>query len=605
MLTRREFLAILMVMGTLLFLFQFLNVVRQEWNSYFENTYNRVKSTPKKASGAWRAADTQPVQIVYLGDDPEGSVGQAVKDLAQYQKQRFAAYMTSTQLEKTLSGKLPQMVVAELADAVWTDAQELASLQRLTEQGVHLVAASLPDTAVLKMRPGLRQLLGIAEIRSENVHAVGATLYEGFLLGGTVIYQARTAEEEAERQDLLMDMPWFTLAAGTKVYMKAMLEDPEIDVQEQPPILWRYNTGNGFVLVVNGPYFNGMMGVGLLAAFENEVQDTTVYPVLNAQNFVVGNAPTFAEENTAALQKRYSLTLRGILRDVVWSSLSLVASRGSMGLTCMMTPQTDYTDQNEPVQKDLQYYLQMIQAQSGEIGYSGWRHDTVPITEKIKQDADFWNEKLQGYRFTSLYRADLTQEAVEEALRQPLLSQVRTVVERPEIRSDVIGYQSENITRQSTLVDGFSYTYMDDLWVRCAETALGYTSILADLERMYYPQSEGDGWEKLSEKLASNVLTFWKPFETFAATTTAQTDDRIREFLALDYTAQTNAERITLSVTNAELPVWFLVRTHHKVLHSMNGGTFQKLERSTWLVQLDAPQASLLLEPEDTRYYTP
>lgn len=46
-----------------------------------------------------------------------------------------------------------------------------------------------------------------------------------------VIYQPQTEEEE-KRQDMALTFPWYNLSSGTKVYMKGMLDQEMVDVQE-------------------------------------------------------------------------------------------------------------------------------------------------------------------------------------------------------------------------------------------------------------------------------------------------------------------------------------------------------------------------------------
>ena len=362
---------------------------------------------------------------------------------------------------------------------------------------------------------------------------------------------------------------------------------------------------NAFVFVVNGDYFSGTTGAGLLAAMQNEVQDTTVYPVLNAQNYIVCNAPTFAEENTAALQARFSQPMRGTLRDVVWPQLMLAAQRSGLGLTAMVAPQTDYSDENEPLLQDLQYYAQQMQTQNGEFGLSGWRQDTVTMTEKTARDAACWNTQLAGYQFASFWRADLTDAELDEALRQPLLQQVRTVVEPMQDGGNLIGWKNDTVTRQQSVADGFTYTYRDDLRMRCAETVLGYTSVTVDAARVLCPAEGDTGWETLSKRLLSNLSTYWRGFSGFAATTTGETDARIRTFEKLTYTADTADSSLTLTVNGADAPSWFVVRTHHKTVDSVEGGTATELERGAYLVEVDDAQAVLHFSPEEKPYYTP
>lgn len=601
MLTRRKFFSMLMVMGVLFFLFQFLNLVRQNWSSYYENSY-----AVDTVSDAAQTTAESSAQIVYIGADPEGSAGQAAAEWAQYRKCGLLTAATPAALTEQLSAgvELPLLAVADLSEEAWTDADTLTALEELTEQGVSLVVPVLPTLDRLRASETLRTLLGISAVRSDAVTAKGIVLYDGFLLGGEAVYQADDTEN-AYRQDMQLTMPWLALRAGTKVYMKANLDDDTVDVQDEPPVLWRNAAGNAFVFVVNGDYFSGTTGAGLLAAMQNEVQDTTVYPVLNAQNYIVCNAPSFADENTDALQARFSQSLRGTLRDVVWPQLTLAAQRSGLGFTAMVAPQLDYSDENEPQPQDLQYYAQQLQTQNGEFGLSGWRQDSVTMPEKAARDAVFWNAELAGYQFTSFWRADLTDAELDEALNQPLLRQMRTVVEPAADDASLIGWQNDRVTRQQAVADGFAYTYRDDLRMRCAETVLGYTSVTVDAARVLCPADSDIRREMLSKRLISNLSTYWRSFSSFEATTATETDARIRTFEKMSYTADKADNILTLTVEGSDASSWFIVRTHHKIVESVDGGAVTELERGAYLVEVDGAQAILHFGPEEKPYYTP
>ena len=75
------------------------------------------------------------------------------------------------------------------------------------------------------------------------------------------------------------------------------------------------------------------------------------------------------------------------------------------------------------------------------------------------------------------------------------MQRVRTVIGNVDTTSDVVGYVNNQVTRQNTLIDGYEHTFRQDLRIRSVETALGYTSILADVSKAAYPQSDEDGWE--------------------------------------------------------------------------------------------------------------
>lgn len=67
------------------------------------------------------------------------------------------------------------------------------------------------------------------------------------------------------------------------------------------------------------------------------------------------------------------------------------------------------------------------------------------------------------------------------------MSGVRTVVKDYDGGSEVIGYQSEYVTRQSGINAGLTHTYRDDFRLKSVETALGYSNVLIDMEQVAYP----------------------------------------------------------------------------------------------------------------------
>lgn len=197
--------------------------------------------------------------------------------------------------------------------------------------------------------------------------------------------------------------------------------------------------------------------------------------------------------------------------------------------------QFDYADAAKPNSDDVQYYMEAVNEEEGEMGYSVYSVSDTSVSEKLSEDEVFWEVTLPGYKFASFYVGESSDEEIQEALDSKFLQQIRTVVKGIDDTSDVIGYINNQVTKQNALIDGYEHTFRQNLRIRSVETALGYTSILADISRAAYPQSDEDGWEKLSEKLMANTITYWKPFSVFSGTTVSQSDSRIRRFLSLNY----------------------------------------------------------------------
>ena len=621
MVSRRNYAAITAVMVIIFFLFQFLNMAKDHWNDYSENQYAVDVNELSGADNVYVASDSDELDqqstglipwakkkcVVCIGSNESNTMGEMIGNWALYMKRKISYYESISAYENAISKKIqdtPQFVLVDPDFINWDDTKQIRSLQTCVENGISVIFGKLPDASIIGSHKLLRRLLGIDEIVQESVTGNGIHLYSGFLLGGEVIYKAYNEEEE-KNQDMDLVFPWYHLTNGTKIYMKGMLEDSEIDVQEYPPLIWRKNFTTASVFAVIGDYMTDATGLGMLTAMLSEMQSYTIYPVVNAQNFIAANYPAAANENSSILRQMYSQTMRGFLRDVVWPAFSSINIKTSFSLSSMMTIQFDYTDTAKPNSEDIQYYMEAVNEEEGEMGYSAYNVSNTSISEMISEDADFWNKTLPDYQFASLYYGDYSQKAVQGILDNSFMQRVRTVIGNVDTTSDVVGYVNNQVTRQNTLIDGYEHTFRQDLRIRSVETALGYTSILADVSKAAYPQSDEDGWEKLSEKLMANTITYWKPFSAFSGTTVSQCDSRIRRFLSLNYeeVANESNNKILIHASEGDETAWFVLKTNGEVISDVAGGTYEKIEDNVWLIGMEESSILITLKPSNTLFY--
>lgn len=621
MVSRRNYAAITAVMVIIFFLFQFLNMAKDHWNDYSENQYAVDVNELSGADNVYVAPDSYELDqqstglipwekkkcVVCIGSNESNTMGEMIGNWALYMKRKISYYESISAYENAISKKTqdtPQFVLVDPDFINWDDTKQIRSLQTCVENGISVIFGKLPDVSIIGSHKLLRRLLGIDEIVQESVTGNGIHLYSGFLLGGEVIYKAYNEEEE-KNQDMELTFPWYHLTSGTKIYMKGMLEDPTVNIQEYPPLIWRKNFTTASVFAVIGDYMTDATGLGMLTAMLSEMQSYTIYPVVNAQNFIAANYPAAANENSSILRQMYSQTMRGFLRDVVWPAFSSINIKTSFSLSSMMTIQFDYTDTAKPNSEDIQYYMEAVNEEEGEMGYSAYNVSNTSISEMISEDADFWNKTLPDYQFASLYYGDYSQKAVQGILDNFFMQHVRTVIGNVDTTSDVVGYVNNQVTRQNTLIDGYEHTFRQDLRIRSVETALGYTSILADVSKAAYPQSDEDGWEKLSEKLMANTITYWKPFSAFSGTTVSQCDSRIRRFLSLNYeeVANESNNKILIHASEGDETAWFVLRTNGEVISDVAGGTYEEIEDNVWLIGMEESSILITLKPSNTLFY--
>lgn len=616
MVSRRNYLTIAMMFVILLFMFQFTGVMKEQLSEYESNEYADDTTTSFQRSDAFLAEQTSAdaCEVIYVGE-AGGAEESVVKTWCSYRKRTFFC-SSSLALLDSLQDDALQVLVVDGSKV--TSEEEVAVLRREAQMGVTVIFATLPQSSVIREYRDLRELLGIRAVIADEIPLAGMHLFSGFLLGGEEIYEVTEPGEE-ERQDMNPSVPWYTTGAGTKTYMVGTLSDETIEqtvdneiraqyagMEEEaaknsllPAILWRNSVDTAKIFCVNGDYLADISAVGILDAMMGETYDYDIYPVINAQNLVIADLPAFVSENEEEMQKRYSQSAQAVYQEIVWPSLTSIASRTGAKMTCMMTPQFTYTDEEEPDGENVTYYLKRLKEEHAEAGLSADSREGIPLSEKIKQDQTFWQTYAPSYRFLSLY-ADGVKSIGEESA---LPAEIRTVALGSGASGQAVGYLNENVTLQPSTSSGIRHTFLDDFKVKCMETALGYSNITPDLYSVTYPEGDDDSWEKMSKKIAANLGTYWKAYEAFDATTLTESDVRIRRFLALDYKQQRAGNVITLSLEHREDAAWFLLRLHGEKVTEVAGGSFEEIEDGVYLILAEEDEVSVEVQTGETWQY--
>lgn len=616
MVSRRNYLTIAMMFVILLFMFQFTGVMKEQLSEYESNEYADDTTTSFQRSDAFLAEQTSAdaCEVIYVGE-AGGAEESVVKTWCSYRKRTFFG-SSSLALLDSLQDDALQVLVVDGSKV--TSEEEVAVLRREAQMGVTVIFATLPQSSVIREYRDLRELLGIRAVIADEIPLAGMHLFSDFLLGGEEIYEVTEPGEE-ERQDMNPSVPWYTTGAGTKTYMVGTLSDETIEqtvddeiraqymgMEEEaaknsllPAILWRNSVDTAKIFCVNGDYLADISAVGILDAMMGETYDYDIYPVINAQNLVIADLPAFVSENEEEMQKRYSQSAQAVYQEIVWPSLTSIASRTGAKMTCMMTPQFTYTDEEEPDGENVTYYLKRLKEEHAEAGLSADSREGIPLSEKIKQDQTFWQTYAPSYRFLSLY-ADGVKSIGEKSA---LPAEIRTVALGSGASGQAVGYLNENVTLQPSTSSGIRHTFLDDFKVKCMETALGYSNITLDLYSVTYPEGDEDSWEKMSKKIAANLGTYWKAYEAFDATTLTESDVRIRRFLALDYKQQRAGNVITLSLEHREDAAWFLLRLHGEKVTEVAGGSFEEIEDGVYLILAEEDEVSVEVQTGETWQY--
>ena len=606
MVSKRNFFSITVMMFVLLFLFQFSMVLRDRQNAYDTNI--NLSRRTSDGNEAWSQETSRTSEyfqekknIIFIGN-ASGNMGKAVSRWGIYIKQPVYSYDSIAAFEKT-EKTLPQMLILE--SETYALGENLAVLEKLEKQGVVIVFGCLEDPKLLTENADLRKFLGIQKIVSEETELTGAKLFEGLLLGGESIYETPEKEEEKKRQDLDLKVPWYQVGSGTKTYMVGLLPEEsgkDVENEDLPTLIWRNGMDKGSVFAVVGDYLKDSSASGFLDGMLAEAFPYALYPVGNAQNLSMVDFPVFADENNGEIQKLYSESVTGMVRDIMWPSLISITEQSGMKMTCFVEPQEDYLDEIEPNGVFMEFYLKQMKEQDAEAGLSLQYKAVNSLEDKLERDADFFEKTGSSYIYGAAFADRGELDEIWKLTDSGLLKNISTLTCEYTEDYPVVSYGTDSITLQCSTSDGMNYTYRGDIRMKSIQSALGYTNIMLNMQDIFWPEQETDRWEIMQKQFSSNLLTYWKNFSCFSNTTLSESDARVRSFLKLDYSHSREDDEITLKTT--EPGSWFILRTHGEEIEEIEGGSWEKIEEDAYLICVENAEVKMQMKTPGLHYYT-
>lgn len=600
MVSRRSWFIISTMMAVLLFLFFFSGVMKDTLNDYEVNHYSEESRITRSMLNKEKK---DSAEIILVGSKTNSELSRVVSQWCSYTGRTLKQYPKSIKYKLPSSTEpLPELILIDSSGMNYDHC--IPQIQSWIDTGINLVFCNLPDTEVIKENAELAQILGISAVYSPEVEILGVELFGGFLIGGDTIYRAMNEKEE-KNQDFDLTVPWFQTTNGIKTYMVGLMDREKVENEFMPGILWRSSTKASKVFVMNGDYFSTDAAIGILSGIITECSDYDLYPVVNAQNLVLANFPGFSDENKEELMHVYSRPQSSVNKDIIWPSLESILEKTKDKITCMMSPQYDYTDNVEPQSTDFITHFKIINELRGEAGMSTACMSPTSVTEKLETDSHFFAANGSMYAFSSYYAPEKSIHDTAQLAGSRLAPDMRTITVDFKEREELIAFLDEDVTLQRAVIDGASHTYTEDLRVKGIMTALGYSNILLDVNKVTWPETDEDHFEKLADRFSSYLSTYWSSYSTFAKTTLSESDRRVRQFLVLNYETDRTGNIITLDVDNLEEAAWFLLRTHGERICKISGGNYEAVESDIYLIEVTQRHVEIEVEEStvDSYYY--
>ena len=604
MVSRRNYIAITSMMLVVCFLFLLPLYIKNTTNPYEENIF-LSEGTYAGEGDIWRQtplqseADLEKVDeyILYVGDE-EDDTGYAVTSWASFTKCALAV-SAAVPTAESYGARLPRMLIVEAG--VCDFPQDTERLRQWNEKGVTILFAGLPAAEQLQADGALRELLGIRAVLQESQELSAIRFFPGFLLGGERIYGMET-ETDRRQMDLELNAPWFSLATGTEVYVLGDVKEEVLPTQpyrneKLPALIWRHAVNGSNVFAVSGEYIRGKTGIGMLSAITAKDRDYYLYPVVNSQVMTAANFPGMAEENTQALTERYGRGQISLNRDLLWPSMESISVINNYRLSCFLMPQYDYADGTEPDADMISYYLKLLRECGGEAGLSMEHGAEITLAEKWERDRAFLAQDAPEYQYAAAYmtKAELEEFEAYAAAAENL----RSISVNLPGENGLFSFLKEKILCQSVTHDLLNYSFSGDIELNSLQTALGYSNVLLDMRRVCWPEENEPGWEQYYERYASNLHTYWKKYEAFDRLTVSESDERIRNFLCMDYSESREGDTISLQIAPFQSDAYFILRTHLEVIDKVEGANAIKLEEGAWLLHADRPEVKIELRLDD------
>ena len=627
---RRHLIAIVVLIMVLSVLFQLSAIVKGKSLAYTSNDAVNATGLIGQITGSQSfdassgkgdpSFDAARRHVAFVGDAKSAYLP-AVQEFATYGKW---AYETAPSLSSWCARyekdgfKGWQLVVIDPAAAQWD--RDIDLIRKVQQAKVTVVLCDLPDEKVVAANEGLRELLGIAEIRQESVEVKGLHLFEGLLLGGSKVYRDGVREERGfferlffgegpvEDEHLLDEVqketPWYNLLGGSKIYLRAEVDTdvyPDTFAHDDriPPLMWRYSEGAAPLFVAYGDVLSRVGGFGLLTAFVGESSDCELWPVANAQVLALFDYPVLARENDAEMERRYQRDSVSVQRDIVWSSIAALAHQRHALPTFLMVPELTEGNPDPPSDEILRFYMRSVGELGGEVGLACDAADESASPAKVERDLRFLRTSVPNYDFVV---AGIRTEGDFTALQKAddELQGLHTLVSGMDEGKPVVGYASDSVIRLGAVSDCWHYGALDDLALRACETGFGYSCVTFDLRGLTHPASEEDEWQNGYRKMLASYSSYWKPYDKLRQATASEAGAYVREALSVDYEAsrEGNAISVTYSCAGNGAEVPFFLRLHDEHVVSVEGGSFVELDDDFFALTLNGGKAVVHVESD-------
>ena len=453
----------------------------------------------------------------------------------------------------------------------------------------------------------IEQKLGITDSDYGNVLVDKIYIDDDFMIGGGRSFQIPDAYDSA-----------WEVSVGETAKVYAWTDD-----EKKVPLIWENSYGKGKFVVDNfGLYEKAVRG--FYAASYSLLTDAGVYPVINGSVFYLDDFPSPVPGGDGTYVRRdYNTNIADFYSNIWWPDMmSLAAEHGVRYTGVMIENYEDETDGKIKKQTDtqrFQYFGNMILHQGGELGYHGYNHqplslsnvdygDVLPyktwISMKAMQDAfgeliRFGKEMFPGTEL-SVYvpPSNVLSEEGRKMLAEKF-PEIRTIASNyfPGAYAYVQEFETadDGIVEQPRIISG---AIIDDYMQMAALSELNMHFVNSHFmhpdDLLDEDRGAALGWEKLRARLDEYMTWMNESAPSLRNLTGSELAGAVQRYGALTVDKEITDQEIRIHLGNFYDEAYLMVRINDGTPGQVTGGELTNVTGNLYL--LHAQESEVVIE---------
>lgn len=379
------------------------------------------------------------------------------------------------------------------------------------------------------------------------------------------------------------------------------------------PLVWEYDLGSGRVVVDNfGIYVKAMRG--FYSASYSLLGDVGVYPVINSAAFTLDDFPSPVPSGDAKyITRDYQMTVSDFYTNVWWPNMVSLADKYGIKYTGVIIENyEDDTTGSTERQSDssrFTYFGNMLLQMGGEIGYHGYNHQPLMLSDTDYGDAFSYNTWTSD---TSIEKSldelmDFTENLFptsEHSVYVPpsnilsVESRALLAKDYPNIKVIASNYFSEEFVYEQ------EFEVADDGVIEEPRITSGaiiddYTKLtmVSELNMHYvshhfvHPDDPLDvdrgaklGWAQLYKNLSKQMSWLYKTAPSIRNMTESQMGGAIQRFSSITVEKEETADSYQFNLGNFVDEAYLMVRFNSDKPGDVTGGSLEHLTGNLYLL---------------------